>query len=144
VAIKHLKINGAEVTYREEGAGVPVVLLNGMLGDYRGWQRQVDALSPQYRVLALSQRYFPPNKWPDDGAGWGPVNHVADLTVLLRQLGLPPVHLVGHSYGGAVAPRLAAEHPQLVRSLILGEPGLQNLALDHPAMPGLLNEFMDM
>jgi hypothetical protein len=67
VAIKHLKINGAE---------------------YRGWQRQVDALSPQYRVLALSQRYFPPNKWPDDGAGWGPVNHVADLTVLLRQLGL--------------------------------------------------------
>jgi pimeloyl-ACP methyl ester carboxylesterase len=65
VAIKHLKINGAEVTYREEGAGVPVVLLNGMLGDYRGWQRQVDALSPQYRVLALSQRYFPPNKWPN-------------------------------------------------------------------------------
>ena len=39
MAIKHLKINGAEVTYREEGAGVPVVLLNGMLGDYRGVPR---------------------------------------------------------------------------------------------------------
>jgi pimeloyl-ACP methyl ester carboxylesterase len=50
VAIEHLKINGAELTYLGEGAGVPVVLLNITLGGYRGWQRQVDALSPQYRV----------------------------------------------------------------------------------------------
>lgn len=144
MAIKHAKVNGAELTYRVEGDGPPVVLLNGFLGDYRGWHRQVDALSPQHRVIALSQRYFPPNKWPDDGAGFGPATFVADLVLLLRQLGVPPVHLIGHSYGGGVAARLAAEHPELVRTLVLGEPALQNLALDHPAMSGLLNEFMEM
>jgi len=144
MSIRQVQINGAELTWREEGSGVPVVMLNGMLGDYRGWHRQVEALSPTYHAIALSQRYYPPNKWPDDGAGFGPAAHVADLAALLRQLSLPPVHLVGHSYGGGVAARLAAEHPELVRTLVLGEPGLQNLALDHPAMPGLLSEFAEM
>ncbi len=144
MVIKHVEINGAELTWREEGIGVPVVMLNGMLGDYRGWHRQVDALSSKYHAIALSQRYYPPNKWPDEGDGFGPAAHVADLAALLRQLSLPPVHLIGHSYGGGVAARLAEEHPELVRTLVLGEPGLQNLALDHPAMPGLLNEFAEL
>ena len=89
MAIKHLEINGAELTYREEGNGVPVVLLNGLLRDFRGWHHQIDALSSKYHVMALSQRYFPPNKWPDDGAGFGPATHATDLATLLRQLGLP-------------------------------------------------------
>jgi len=142
--IKHVQVNGAELTYREEGSGTPVVLLNGLLGDYRGWHHQIDALSSKYHVIALSQRYFPPNRWPDDAAGFGPTQHVADLAVLLRQLNLPPVHLVGHSYGGGVAARLAVEDPQLVRSLVLAEPALSDLALDDPRMSGLLKASLGL
>jgi pimeloyl-ACP methyl ester carboxylesterase len=67
---RSIEINGAELTYLEAGVGPPVILINGLLGDYRSWRRQVDVLRPNYRVLALSQRYYWPNKWPDDGAGF--------------------------------------------------------------------------
>jgi len=74
---RSIEINGAELTYLEAGVGPPVILINGLLGDYRSWRRQVDVLRPNYRVLALSQRYYWPNKRPDDGAGFGVATHVA-------------------------------------------------------------------
>jgi non-heme chloroperoxidase len=135
-----IEINGAEVTFLDEGAGDPVILLNGLLGDYRGWRRQVDALRSKYRVIAVSQRYYWPNRWPDDGAGFGVGSHVADLATLLRQLGLPPVHLVGHSYGGGVAGQFAVAHPGFVRTLILAEPALVSIAAEAPEMPRLMAE----
>jgi len=50
-----------------------------------------------------------------------------DLVALLQALHLPPVHLVGHSYGGSVAAIAAAAHPELVRTLMLVEPSLFSL-----------------
>ena len=81
---RSVQINDAELTYLEVGAGPPVILINGLLGDYRSWGRQVDLLCSNYRVLALSQRYYWPNKWPDDGAGFSVATHVADLSSLLH------------------------------------------------------------
>ena len=138
---RSIEINGAELTYLEAGVGPPVILINGLLGDYRSWRRQVDVLRSNYRVLSLSQRYYWPNKWPDDGARFGVATHVADLSSLLRQLDLPPVHLIGHSYGGGVSAQFASEHPDLVRSLVLAEPAVATIALDDPAVPRLMAEF---
>jgi pimeloyl-ACP methyl ester carboxylesterase len=116
---RSIEVNGGELTYLETGVNPPVILINGLLGDYRSWRRQVDVFRPNYRVLALSQRYYWPSKWPDDGAGVSVATHVADRSSLLRQLDLPPVHLIGHSYGGGVSAQFASEHPDLVRSLVL-------------------------
>jgi pimeloyl-ACP methyl ester carboxylesterase len=143
MAVQSIEVNGGALAFLEEGSGQPVVLLNGLLGDYRGWRRPIDALKPKYRVLALSQRYFWPNEWPDDGAGFGVATHVADLAALLRKLDLPPVHLVGHSYGGAVAAQFAAVHQDLVRSLVLAEPAVPTVAMDHPDTPRLMGEFAE-
>src|SRR5882757_9158901 len=104
---RSVEVNGAELRYLEAGAGHPLILINGLLGDYRSWRQQIEVLRATYRVLALSQRYYWPNKWPDDGTGFGVATHVADLAALLSKLGLPPVHLIGHSYGGGVAAQFA-------------------------------------
>jgi non-heme chloroperoxidase len=141
VVARSVEVNGAELTYFEEGAGVPVILIGGFLNDYRSWRRQNEALRAQYRVLALSQRYYWPNKWPDDGTGFSVVTHVADLAALHRKLDLQLVHLIGHSYGGGVAARFAAEHPSLVRSLVLAEPAVATVALDEPPMLALMAAF---
>ena len=138
---RSFEVNGAELGYLEAGAGHPLILINGLLGDYRSWRQQIEVLRGTYRVLALSQRYYWPNKWPDDGTGFGVATHVADLAALLSKLGLPPVHLIGHSYGGGVAAQFAAEHPGLVRSLVLAEPAVATVALDDPVMPALMAEF---
>jgi len=139
--IQTIHVNGAELTYHEEGAGDPIVFINGTLGDYRTWRRQMVAFSATYRAIAVSQRYYWPNSWPDDGTAFGISAHAADLAELLRQLKLPPVHLIGHSYGGAIVTQVALEHPELVRSLILGEPALGSLIAEHPDGPPLLAEF---
>ncbi|MDO8616176.1 MAG: alpha/beta hydrolase [Dehalococcoidia bacterium] len=48
----------------------------------------------------------------------------ADCVALLRHLGVHQAHVVGHSYGGAVALQLALDAPEAVRSLSLLEPAL--------------------
>jgi pimeloyl-ACP methyl ester carboxylesterase len=56
-------------------------------------------------------------------------------------LELPPVHLVGHPYGGYVATLLAAESPKLVRSLVLAEPAIASLLAGVPEAQPHIAEF---
>ena len=49
---------------------------------------------------------------------------VEDLAAIIKTLKLGPAHIVGHSYGGAVALHLALRYPELVRTLVLAEPGV--------------------
>jgi pimeloyl-ACP methyl ester carboxylesterase len=139
--LRTLPINEADLTFQDEGEGPPVILLHGFLGDWRTWRRQVEALSGRFRVLSLSQRYYYPNRWPDDGAGFGPAVHARDVAALIRALAIAPAHLVGHSYGGGVATLVALNDPSLVRTLILAEPALASVAASEPQMPALMAEF---
>ena len=122
--LKRVQANGAELPYVERGRGEPVVLIHGSLVDYREFAGQMDALARKYRVIAYSRRYH----WPNDAAAAGPDYseqlHADDLVALITGLKLGGVHLVGHSYGGAVAALVARDHPELLRSVTLGEPGI--------------------
>ena len=137
--IQHAEINGAALAYVERGTGKPVVLAHGALSDYRTWSLQVEALSEQYHPVAYSLRYHYPNEWADNADDYSRALHAADLIAFLRALELGPVHLVGHSYGGALAAWVAKTHPELVRSLVLGEPSLASI-LTAPVGEALLAE----
>jgi pimeloyl-ACP methyl ester carboxylesterase len=121
-----------ELAYVERGAGAPVVFVHGALGDYRSWGAQLDALSARYRVVAYSRRgHYPNGTRAGDDSPYTRAGHAADLAALLRALDLGPAHLVGHSYGAAVAALVAAEHPEFVRGLVLGEPSLFGVLEGH-------------
>jgi pimeloyl-ACP methyl ester carboxylesterase len=92
--------------------------------DYREFAAQMEALSKSYRVVACSRRYHWPNGTNPGGPDYSEQVHADDLVAFIRKLKLGRVHLVGHSYGGSVAALVARDHPKLVRSLVLGEPGL--------------------
>jgi pimeloyl-ACP methyl ester carboxylesterase len=84
--------------------------------------------------------------WPDlPGHGKSPAqghkNADRDSSILAELLG-EGVHLVGHSYGGAVALRLAALNPDRVHSLTLIEPATFDIALNEPAVLELLQEIV--
>lgn len=54
---------------------------------------------------------------PEPTDAWGTDRYAEEVADALS--GMPPVILVGHSFGGRVAVRLAAKHPQLVRGIVL-------------------------
>ena len=120
--IQALEINNTTLHYLECGKGEPLVFVHGGLGDLHTFQRQVQTFAARFRVITYSRRFFPPNAPPREPDVNPLSNHVADLGALITQLKATPAHLVGNSYGAYVALALAVDHPELVRSLVLGEP----------------------
>lgn len=127
--LKKMDFDDVHLTYTEKGSGELVILVHGALGDYRTWSQQEAALAQQYHVISYSRRYHQPNS-SNGAVDYTHRRHVGDLISLIHGLGREPAHLVGHSYGAAVAALVAMERPELVNSLILGEPGLFSILSD--------------
>ncbi len=124
-------LSNASIAYDLSGRGDPTVLIHGSLSDRSTWERVRMGLSPSLRVLAYDRRGHGESTGPHRAH---PVqNDAADLAELLDAIDLFPVHLIAHSYGGAVALRLAADRPEMVRSLDLHEPPFIGLLEDDPA-----------
>jgi 2-hydroxy-6-oxo-octa-2,4-dienoate hydrolase len=112
---------GVATNYLETGSGAPVVLVHGSgpgVSAYANWRLTMPELGAQFRVLAPDMLGFGFTERPDpvtyDMDAW-----TAQLLGFLDALGLERVHLVGNSFGGAVALRLAARHPDRVDRLVL-------------------------
>ena len=116
-------INGIDLAYLERGQGAPVLFVHGGAGDYRVWDQQLDAFGAGYRAIALSCRGSWPNPKLRRGESITLDTFVDDLIQFIGALDAGPVHLVGHSSpGGFAGLRLAAQHPELLRTLVLLEP----------------------
>jgi len=132
-----IRINGIGIYWEINGSvGDPMVLVHGSWGDHQNWASVVPALSRSFRVLAYDRRGHSRSERP---AGQGSVREdVADLAALLEELLHSPAHVVGNSFGASIVLRLAAERPELFRSLIVHEPPLFGLLKDEPnAKPAL-------
>jgi pimeloyl-ACP methyl ester carboxylesterase len=119
--------------YLDTGSGTPVLLLHCGSASGEAWMPVIKSLGPNYRALApdlLGYGKNPP--WPAD-ASVTPESELPAIAALLERAG-EPVHLVGHSYGGAIALTAAQRFPGRFASLALVEPvGFQLLkAADEP------------
>ena len=125
--VKTLPVNGYPMAYVEQGAGVPLVLVHGTNGDYRSFAAQMEPLGARYRAISVSLRHYYPEPWDGEGE-FSARQHVDDVIAFIAALG-ERAHLVGHSRGGHVAMHVALRRPDLLRSLVLAEPGLPPAAL---------------
>jgi non-heme chloroperoxidase len=137
-----VEVNGTELAYVEQGAGEPVMLVHGSLEDMRSWRGQVQAFARHYRVIAYSRRYHYPNAAVRGGPDYSAALHAEDLAGLIVRQGAAPAHLVCSSFGGYVALYMAARRPELVRSLVLGEPPLMPWLADQPGGGPLAEHFL--
>jgi pimeloyl-ACP methyl ester carboxylesterase len=118
-----LTVGPGGLAYDLVGEGTePIVLVHGSWSDRSSWDRLVPVLSSGFRILRYDRR----------GHGESPsvpglrsVSWDADeLAELLLEVDHFPAHVLGVSYGAAVALSLTVRRPELIRSVIVHEPGL--------------------
>jgi len=114
--------NGIRTNYLEAGKGEETVLLIHGSGpgvtSYANWRVVMPALADDFRVLAPDMVGFGFSDRPT-GVTYG-LQTWADQTVgLMDTLEIEKAHLVGNSFGGAIALRIASQHPDRVGKLVL-------------------------
>jgi pimeloyl-ACP methyl ester carboxylesterase len=125
----------ARAYFREAGTGPAVVCIHASAGSSAQWRPLIDRLAGRFRTLAVDLYGSGKSpRWPDDRA-LSLADEVALLEPVLAAAG-DRFHLVGHSYGGAVALKAALADPGRLRSLVLYEPVLFSVLLaEDPAQP---------
>jgi 3-oxoadipate enol-lactonase len=112
-----VRVNGLQVAYTDEGAGLPLLLVHGFPLNRGTWSKQVEAFKARHRVIAPDLRGL-----GESESTPGPVSmnrFAADLHALMDYLGTGPVILAGHSMGGYVALAFAHAFPKMIRGLVL-------------------------
>lgn len=118
-------VAGKSIFVAEAGSGAPVVLLHGGGPGASGvsnYSRNIDALARNFRVIVPDMPgYGRSGKGVDQSDPFGYL--ATTIRGLLDELEVDAAHLVGNSYGGSCALRLALDTPQRVGKLVLMGPG---------------------
>lgn len=115
-------VDGVRIACSVGGSGPPVLLLHGYPQCRALWARVGPILAARHTVVAADLRGYGDSDKPrslPDASNYAFRAMAADQVGLMRRLGFPRFHLVGHDRGGRVAHRLALDHPDAVASLAL-------------------------
>jgi pimeloyl-ACP methyl ester carboxylesterase len=113
----YVAVNGLKYYYQIQGEGEPLLLLHGGLG-------QIEMFGPVIPILAKNRQVIGVDLHGHGRTGLGDrkINLIDignDLAAILTQLGYKQVDVLGYSMGGGVALRLAVQHPEKVRRLVV-------------------------
>ncbi|GFO69675.1 alpha/beta hydrolase [Geomonas limicola] len=117
-------MEGSLPAYYSVGSGTAVVLLHCTLSSKSQWRALCGMLEKKYRVIAVDLYGYGETGMPEQTDNYTLLNEAELVDRLLKNLLAPDeaFHLVGHSYGGAVALRFAYQFPKRVRTLTIFEP----------------------
>ena len=140
--------DGAGLHYIVEGNGPPLVLVGGKTSSIEGaWWRYIPALAQRLRVIALDNRGAGGSDKPD--TPYSTQLMAEDALTVLRDAGEASAHWFGLSMGGMILQQLALDHPDAVRSLILGATHCggerqPTAGADPPAVEGPLRRYANL
>jgi pimeloyl-ACP methyl ester carboxylesterase len=112
-----IRIKGLETFYQQEGQGDAVVLLHGWGASSQNLAGVVACLAPFFQVTTVDLPGFGWSQGPP--VAWGVADYADHVRQLLDEVRIPKAALLGHSFGGRIAIRLASCHPEIVGRLIL-------------------------
>ncbi|MFC8794317.1 alpha/beta fold hydrolase [Streptomyces cinereoruber] len=115
----------------------PALYVHGLGGSSQNWSALMPLLADVVDGEAVDLPGFGVSPPPEDG-NYSVTGHARAVIRLLDSEGRGPVHLLGNSLGGAVATRVAAVRPDLVRTLTLVSPALPELRAQRTAWPTAL------
>jgi pimeloyl-ACP methyl ester carboxylesterase len=113
----YAETNGIELYYEIHGEGEPLVLIHGGLTTIGEMQAWLPPLAATRRVIAVEMQGH--GHTADTGRPLGFPALADDIVALLDHLAIERADVVGHSFGGAVALRVAIQSPERVRRLVV-------------------------
>ncbi len=109
--------------YTKEGSGTPVIMLHSSMSSKVQWSRLSTELNSDFHAVAIDLYGYGESSYPEDPSSFSLVDEVIRVDSLIKQLiGEEQFHLVGHSYGGATALRLAYDNQERIKSLSMYDP----------------------
>jgi pimeloyl-ACP methyl ester carboxylesterase len=126
--------NGIRTNYLEAGSGDETVLLIHGSGpgvtSYANWRLVIPSLAENFHVIAPDMVGFGFSERPE-GVDYGLDTWADQVVGLMDTLGIQKAHLIGNSFGGGIALRVATKHPDRVGKLVLM--GSMGVPFDIPA-----------
>ncbi len=114
----YVEIDGARVAYQVDGSGPALVLVSGTGGDmHSNWGHMIHTLARHRTVVRVD--YSGAGTTTDDGGALTIPMLAKQVVAAARAADVGPFDLVGYSLGSCVAVHIAAEYPELVRSVVL-------------------------
>jgi haloalkane dehalogenase len=124
-APRSLDVDGLRMSYLDEGAGAPVLLLHGEPTWSFLWRRLVPPLvAAGRRVVAPDLLGFGRSDKPADPAWYSYDRHVDSVVRLVQALDLRDLGLVVHDWGGPIGLRLAVENEERIDRLVILDTGI--------------------
>jgi pimeloyl-ACP methyl ester carboxylesterase len=121
--------DGVSIDYLDQGAGEPIVLIHGFASNKEVnwvWPGWITALSnADRRVIALDNRGHGRSSKLYDPADYDTALMAGDVRALLDHLGIPRADVMGYSMGARITAFLSLQHPERVRSAVLGGLGIR-------------------
>jgi len=127
----HIEANGVNYYYEVHGHGEPLLLLHGGLGSIEMFGMVLPVLAESRQVIAVDLHGHGRTALGDRKVSLHDLGD--DMAVIVRALGHTQVDALGYSFGGGVAFRLAVQHPELVRRLVIVSAGFSTSGF-HPEM----------
>lgn len=119
-AVHDLFIDECELRVYSNGSGKPVLMLHDLGSSAATFEHLTTPLVRADRELVAVD--LPGSGRSDPVPGTNLSCYVDHLALMMPSLASDPIDIIGHGFGGYLAASLAAEHPQLIRRLILSEP----------------------
>src|SRR5262245_42815987 len=119
-------IGNLTVHYQQAGHGPDIVLIHGLCSNLALWYLTiVPRLAESFRVTVYDLRGHGLSQVAP--AGYRAVDLADDLKHLIDHLQIDSAHVVGHSFGGAIALAFASRYPERLRTLTLADVWLPTL-----------------
>jgi pimeloyl-ACP methyl ester carboxylesterase len=112
-----IRVGGLDTYYTDEGSGDAVVLLHGWGASSQSFALLSGTLAKSFRVVTPDLPGFGWSQPPP--AAWGTGEYASHVGKLLSEVGIGTAAILGHSFGGRIAIRLAGEQPTRVARLAL-------------------------
>jgi len=119
--VDEIELHGHKVSFRYAGEGPPVVLIHGITGTWRQWERAIPILAEDYTVIAPDLLGHGRSAKPRGDYSLGAF--ASGVRDLLLALGHDKATVVGHSLGGGIAMQFAYQYPERCDRLVLVSSG---------------------